>query len=74
MKIASTLIATACVFAAISAHATVVDKAKKCPSITSIRQVGIQHIDKSKVGEDWIGWSNNKYATKESWLFAVINI
>jgi len=57
-----------------SAHANFLKKPSKCPTMASIKQVGIQHARQSEVGSDWVAWSNNNYNTNDLWMFIIISI
>lgn len=67
MKIKSMIMAVACCAVTVSLHANVLPKPNSCPSVESMKQVGLQHFE--KMGELWAGWSKNQYGTNESWFF-----
>lgn len=59
-------------FMLLTTSASSMGKPATCPSLALIKSVGIQHIDKAKVGsDDWVAWSKSNYNTDDSWLFAI---
>lgn len=74
MKKSTALLSTLGLVLCTPINATPIAKPTSCPSLASIKAVGIQHVERKKVGEGWIAWSKNGYSTDEKWFFSILKV